>query len=75
MIFQIDLPHVFRPGASDEDNAVCLRAMLEALIMANMVYLRRHPRTPRLYQSGVRYGRTTVWLAIPSLYAARVGDC
>lgn len=75
MIFQIDLPHVFRPGASDEDNAMVLRAMLEALVMANMVFLKSNPKTPRLYQSGVRYGRTTTWLAIPALYALRYGDC
>ena len=75
MIFQLDLPHVFKPGSDDEDNAQCLRAMLEALVMANMVYLRRFPRTPRLYQSGVRYARTTVWMSIPALYEARGGDC
>lgn len=75
MLFQLDIPHVFKPGASDEDNAMCLRALLEALVMTNMVYLRRNPRTPSLYRSGVRYARTTVWLAIPSLYANRFGDC
>lgn len=75
MIFTIDIPHVFRPGASDEDNAMVLRALLEALVMTNMVFLRRNPKTARLYQSGVRYGRTTTWLAIPALYAARRGDC
>lgn len=75
MIFQLDLPHVFRPGSSDEDNAMALEAMLEALIAANMVFLKRNPRTPRLYKSGVRYARTTVWLSIPSLYSLGRGDC
>jgi hypothetical protein len=75
MQFLLDYPHVFRPGATDEDNAMCLRGLLEALTMANMVYLRRYPRTPRLYQSGVRYAKDPVWLSIPALYGKRFGDC
>ena len=75
MLFQIDLPHVYKPGASDEDNAMCLRALLEMLVMANMVYLRRYPRTARLYRSGVRYAQCPIWMAIPALYARGYGDC
>ena len=70
-----DLGGVFYPGASDEDNALALQAMLEALIAIDRVYLRRYPRTPKLYNSGVRYGRTTVWDSVPDLLARRYGDC
>lgn len=71
----LDLGDVFHPGASDEDNALALQALLECLIAINRVYLRRHPRTPKLYQSGVRYVRTQVWDSIPDLLARRYGDC
>jgi hypothetical protein len=70
-----DLGGVFFAGASDEDNALALQAMLEALIAIDRVYLRRHPRTPKLYASGVRYGRTQVWDSIPDMLTRRYGDC
>ena len=63
-----DLGAVFYPGASDEDNALALQAMLEALIAVDRVYLRRYGRAvPKLYASGVRYGRTVVWDSVPDL--------
>lgn len=70
----LDLGGVFYPGASDEDNAQALQALLECLISVNRVYLRRF-RTPKLYESGVRYGRTQVWDSIPDLLTRRYGDC
>ncbi len=67
---------VFYQGADDEDNALALQAMLEALIAIDRVYLRRFGRqTPGLYASGVRYGRTQVWDSIPDLLARKYGDC
>lgn len=71
----LDLGGVFHPRASDEDNALVLQALLEALTQANMVFLRRYPKTPSLYQTGVRYGRTQVWDSIPDLVTRRYGDC
>ncbi len=71
----MDLGGVFHPSASDEDNALALQALLEALIQVNRVYLRRYPRTPKLYKSGVVYGRTRVWDSIPDLQARKYGDC
>ena len=71
----LDLGGVFYPGASDEDNALALQALLEALIAIDRVFLRRRPRTPKLYASGVRYGRTQVWDSIPDLLTRRYGDC
>lgn len=56
-----------------------LDALLEGLVLANVVYLETHPKTPRLYDSGVRYKRERPgrenWLIIPQLYKARFGDC
>lgn len=61
------LPHVFYPGASKVDNAYALRALLDCLVNLNLAYLRFH-KVPRLYESGVRYGRTRIWEPIPALY-------
>lgn len=71
----LDLGGVFYPGASDEDNALALQQLLEALIGINRIYLRRHPRTPKLYSAGLRYARTQVWDSIPDLLQRRYGDC
>jgi hypothetical protein len=75
MQITFNLPHVFNPASSAEDNAPVLRALMDALVAVNMAYLRKHPHTPPLYQSGVRYGRTVWWEPIPALYAAKLGDC
>jgi hypothetical protein len=69
-----DLGFVFHPSASDEDNALVLRVLLEALVAFDMLYLQRE-RAPKLYDAGVVYGRTQVWDSIPDLYARRYGDC
>lgn len=70
-----DLGGVFHPGASDEDNALALQAMLEALVSIDRIFLRRYPKTPRIYNAGLRYGRTQVWDSIPDLITRRYGDC
>ena len=71
-----DLGAVFYDGASDEDNALALQALLEALVAIDRVYLRRYgSQVPKLYQSGVRYGRTQVWDSTPDLLTRRYGDC
>jgi hypothetical protein len=56
-----------------------LMHLLEALTMANVAYLLRHPHTPNLYEAGVRYeeeppGRDE-WQDIPDTIARRTGDC
>jgi len=70
-----DLGGVFHPNASDEDNALALQAAMEFLVAVNRVYLQRYRQTPKLYASGVRYGRTQVWDSIPDLLTRRYGDC
>jgi len=56
-----------------------LDAILEGLVLADVVYFETHPKAPRLYDSGVRYkkerpGRED-WLIIPDLYKKGTGDC
>lgn len=56
---------------------------LAQLTAWNRTFLERHPRTQRLYASGVRYRREEIsagrrledWLTIPDLYRRRFGDC
>jgi hypothetical protein len=74
MQITFDMPHVFSPRATPEENAYALRALLDCLISLNIAFLRTK-RAPPLYQSGVRYGRTTIWDTIPALYGRRYGDC
>lgn len=74
MQITFDLPHVFFPGSSSEENAYALRALLDCLITLNRAYLRNHA-VPALYRSGVVYGRTKVWDTIPALYQRGYGDC
>lgn len=73
--FTFDLPNVFVRNADARNNSIALNALLEALTNINEIYLTRHPDTPHLYESGVRYGRTQLWEPIPALYARQSGDC
>jgi hypothetical protein len=75
MIFEINLPHVFAPGASEEENAQALCCLMEHLISQNQIYLKRHHDWPGLYRSPVVYGRTRVWDSIPALAERGYGDC
>jgi hypothetical protein len=56
-----------------------LELLLEALIEANMAYLRTCPSAPRLYESGVVYeeepGLRDNWQDIPETIGLGVGDC
>ena len=53
--------------------------MLEALIEIDCEYLRAHPETPWLYESGVRYAEEPLgeerWQSIPVSLERRVLDC
>ncbi len=74
MDITFNIPHVFHPGSSQEDNAYALRDLLDCLIQLNLVYLRSNAALG-LYHSGVRYGRTQIWDTIPALYERGYGDC
>lgn len=51
--------------------------LLRALFAIDLDWLRRHPRTPPLYQSGVRYEREPFerWRSIPVCLEESAGDC
>jgi hypothetical protein len=75
MQITFNLPHVFHPGATPEENAPVLQALMDALIAINVAYLRQTPLCKGLYDSGVVYGRTYWWEPIPALYTRGFGDC
>lgn len=67
-----------------------MRLLLEALVAANVVYLKYNPNTPSIYAGGVRYEReqrspacdvvpaqyrTAPYISIPYTYRDRFGDC
>ena len=56
-----------------------LGRLLEAVIEANMEYLRACPSTPSLYESGVAYeeepGERDNWQDIPETLGLGTGDC
>jgi hypothetical protein len=61
-----------------------LIAPLAALVALNVEYLRAHPNTPKLYESGIRYQREGVtksgrqkekWLTWPLMLILRKADC
>jgi hypothetical protein len=68
---------------SDPDNAAgderALMALMDALVAVNMAWLRAHPDTPRLYESGVVYipepDGHEIFADIPSVIRAGGGDC
>lgn len=69
-----NLSGVFTASSSTLENAIVLRALLEALTQANVAYLRNHS-APKLYNSGVVYGRTVEWERIPDVMRRGYGDC
>lgn len=56
-----------------------LRALLGALVILDLEWLRLHPQTPELYRAGVVYKREPapreVWQDIPTILGRRQGDC
>ncbi len=74
MIVTFGLRDVFNADTSMISNQRVLRALLDALIVANEEYLRTHT-APRLYSSRVTYGRTDEWESIPDVLARGKADC
>ncbi len=62
-----------------EHGVVVLRVLLNALYKINCDWLRRHPNTPSLMRSGVRYMReprgVEEWQDIPETLRRGTGDC
>ena len=69
-----NLSGVFTASSSTLENAITLRALLEALIQTDLAYLRNHA-APKLYASRVVYGRTSEWERIPDVIRRGYGDC
>jgi hypothetical protein len=68
------------PGSKrTAEGQLALDRMAEALVQLNVDYLRAHPDTPKLADSGVRYDLGAdvqgPWLTIPMVLAAGRGDC
>lgn len=47
-------------GKSDEYVLAYMKPFLNAVTAANVMYLKRHPRTPLIYQSGVKWRRENI---------------
>ncbi len=69
------VPNVFYPGANPRNNAAALRILMAGLTEIDRLWMREHPDTVPLYESGVFYKRTNLWESIPALYARGFGDC
>lgn len=69
--------HLFGNQADRGRSQKTILILLNALVAINIEWLKEHPRTPPLYQSGIRYQHETVenWQAIPELLASKRGDC
>ncbi len=75
IVFKADL---FSSEGDRARSEAVLQILLSALVASNVDFLTRHPRTPSLYKSGVRYRReegTEEWKAIPDILRDRFGDC
>lgn len=60
---------------------LAIKPYLDSNVLLNQAFLRVHPRTPLLYQSGVRYRNEPPgqgfeeFALIPVIYARKWGDC
>lgn len=63
------------PELDPETIAICL----DALFRIDLLYLKRHPKTPHPYRAGVRYQREPKgqerWASIPKVIERGQGDC
>lgn len=77
------MPSDFGGSVSKTAQKKKLLRMLEALVQVNLIYLRSHPDTPLLYESGIRYKSEIhsfgiskeEWFDIPHLLERMKGDC
>jgi hypothetical protein len=73
------LTGAFRPETPQAESHEILVRLLETLTELDRDYLKRHPRTPPLYRSRVRYQREPPgqeqWRTIPVVWKDGYGDC
>jgi len=76
IIFEVSL---FRDPSDAARSQKCLIHLMWALIEINITFLEKHPQTPLLYKSGVKYffdrDAPDPWQDIPSTLAKGWGDC
>ena len=69
----------FEAAGNPEQSKRYLECLLRCLLDLDVLYLRRHPNTPLLYQAGVRYLRDAPgvedWQSIPEVRSRGVADC
>ena len=75
MYITFNINDAFNGQSNDLNNAYTLRALLNCMVELNKAYLILNPKTPPLYESGVKYARTVLWEPIPALYSRQMGDC
>ena len=78
-LFRIEDTFAGVEAYSQDTSHKSLRLMLHALLLIDIDWLRRHPETPKLYESGVRYeyeppGRED-WQDWPTTLRRKEGDC
>lgn len=70
---------LFSTGSERKLSRDVLDAMLELLFKIDIMYLRRHPNTPWLYHSGVKYQEEPIgqeeWQDIPTTLRLGMADC
>lgn len=69
---------IFRTEAERKASERILLILLDALVKINLVFLKLHPDTPKLYNSGVFYQRedgTEDWLDVGEVLREGHGDC
>jgi hypothetical protein len=60
----------------DQRASECImRALLNVLVTADVEYLRAHPNTPRIYQSGVVYQREPLPKELAKMFPQCVSPC
>lgn len=69
----------FEAAGNPDQSKRYLECLLRCLTDINVLYLKKHPETPSLYSSGVRYVRDLPgqedWQSIPEAIARRGADC
>lgn len=74
--FALDL---FNRDLDAGESLAALNTLAAALTQINLDYLRLHPNTPKIYNSGVRYANEPagqeIWQDIPTTLRLLRGDC
>lgn len=74
--FLLDL---FKSKAQEALSHKCLASLLQAVTMLDVLYLKTHPNTPKIYESGVRYREEPTgaedWQDVPTCLRRKFSDC